>query len=89
MQLHFATFVIHYYEWFQQDVILDQQGTPQYTYNLNDKLVQLEVVFDDINDTVGDDCNVYRGICLNNMISHDGLKKILCSRPLRKVTTGK
>ncbi len=61
MQLHFATFVIHHFEWFQQvlDVILDQQGAPQYAHDLNNRPVQLEVVFDDTNDTVGDDCNVY------------------------------
>lgn len=61
MQLHFATFVIHHSEWFEQvsDVILDQQGTPQYAHDLNDRPVQLEVVLDDTNDAVGDDCNMY------------------------------
>lgn len=61
MQLHFVAFFIHYSEWLQQvsDVILDQQGTPQYAHDLNDRPVQLEIVFDDTNDTVGDDCNVY------------------------------
>lgn len=46
MQLHFTTFVIHPSEWFQQvsDVILDQQGTPQYAHDLNDRPVQLDVV---------------------------------------------
>ena len=61
MQLYFAIFVIHHSEWFQQvsDVILDQQGTPQYAHDLNDRPVQLKVVFDDTNDTIGDDSNVY------------------------------
>jgi hypothetical protein len=49
------------FTWFQQvsDVILDQQGTPQYAHDLNDRPVQLEVMFDDTNDTVGDNCSVY------------------------------
>lgn len=61
MQLHLVTFVIHHSEWFQQvsDVILDQQGATQYAHDLNNRSVQLKVVLDDTNDTVGDDCNVY------------------------------
>ena len=61
MQLHFTTFIIHHSERFQQvsDAIFNQQGTSQYAHHLNDWSSQFEVVFDDTNDTVGDDCNVY------------------------------
>ena len=63
MQLYFTTFIIHQSEWFQQvsDIILDQQETPQYTHDLNNRPVQLEVVFNDTNDTVDDNCNMYLG----------------------------
>jgi hypothetical protein len=61
MRLRFVAFITHRFEWFQQitDVILDQQRTPQYAHDLNDRSAQLEVMLDDTNETVSDDSDVY------------------------------
>jgi hypothetical protein len=61
MQLRLVAFIVHRFEWFQQvtDVILGQQGTPQYAHDFNNRSIQLELAFDDANNTVGDNRNVY------------------------------
>ncbi len=86
MQLHFSTFVIRHFEWFQQvlDIILDQQGTSQYAHNLNDRPIQLEVMFDDTNDTVGDDCNVYLDTDSILRFSPKGFDSEMLFNPLEK-----
>src|SRR5574344_185252 len=59
-QLPFLT-IINMFEGFKQvpDVILDQQGTTQNPHDLNDRTSNLKIMFNDCNETVGDDSNMY------------------------------
>lgn len=86
MQLHFATFVILHFGRFQQfsDIILDQQGTPQYTHDLNNRPVRLEIVFDDTNDAVGDNRNVYLDTDSILRFSPKGFDSEVLFNPLEK-----
>lgn len=61
LQLPFLTIVINTLERFKQvsDVILDQQGTTQNPHDLNDRTSNFKIMFNDCNETVGDDSNAY------------------------------
>ena len=61
MQLHFIIVISLTFERFKQvsDIVLDQQRTTQNAHDLVDRPSDLKVVFDDSDDAVGDDGNVY------------------------------
>ena len=61
MLLHFIIVLSLTFERFKQvpDIVLDQQRTTQNAHDLVDRPSDLKVVFDDSDDAVGDDGNVY------------------------------
>ena len=61
MQLHFIIVLGLAFERFKQvsDIVFDQQRTTQNAHDLVDGSADLKVVFDDSDDAVGDDGNVY------------------------------
>ena len=61
MQLHFIIVLGLAFERFKQvsDIVFDQQRTTQNAHDLVDRPSDLKVVFDDSDDAVGDDGNVY------------------------------
>ena len=61
MQLHFIIVLGLTFERFKQisDIVLDQQRTTQNANDLVDGPADLKVVFDDSDEAIGDDCNVY------------------------------
>ena len=61
MQLHFIIVLGLAFERFKQvsDIVLDQQRTTQNAHDLVDGSADLKVVFDDSNEAIGDDGNVY------------------------------
>jgi hypothetical protein len=89
MQLYLVAFIIHRFEWFQQitDVILDQQGTPQYTHDFTDRFIQLEVMLDDTNDTVSNDINVYLDADCIPRLSPKGFDPKVLFNPLENSST--
>lgn len=60
MKLHFIPWIRLHFERLQQvsDIVLDQQRAAQDSHDLHDRPAQLEIMFNDSNETIGDDSNM-------------------------------